>query len=196
MDIVSELEAIYGNVATTEKLKEQFYMARQEPHETVADYSLRLEQLLLHSSLRFDPETKNEMLRNRLWSGLFDRELKNASRYKFECTRSYNLFRKELRKLEQELLSGTSLNRGADERRDRRETAASNMSQVESKLLQQLEQLSSQMKTMCSRMDSMEKELQELKAERKKKTWFDQKGKKEEGSKPLNSSGPSQRGGQ
>ena len=94
-DIIAELEAIYGNVATTEKLKEQFYMAKQLPNETVADYSLRLEQLLQHSSLQVDFQTKNEMLRNRLWSGLRDRELKNAARFKFETLRGFNSLRKQ-----------------------------------------------------------------------------------------------------
>ena len=78
-------------------------MAHQQVNETVADYSLRLEQLLRHSSLHFDQETKDEMLRNRLWSGLTDKELKNAGRYKFETIRNFNLLRKELRKIELEL---------------------------------------------------------------------------------------------
>ena len=42
-DIVSELEGIYGNVSSSERLKEQFYSAQQNEHESVADYSLRLE---------------------------------------------------------------------------------------------------------------------------------------------------------
>ena len=130
-DIMSELEAIYGNVATPEKLKEQFYMAFQQDKETVADYSLRLEQLLRHSSLHFDQETKDEMLRNRLWSGLRDKELKNAARYKFETVKSFNLLRTELRKIELELgLTPEKAEKRHGKSEDRQEVT-SNMTLVE-----------------------------------------------------------------
>ena len=162
-DIMSELEAIYGNVATPEKLKEQFYMAFQQDKETVADYSLRLEQLLRHSSLHFDQQTKDEMLRNRLWSGLRDKELKNAARYKFETVRSFNLLRTELRKIELEL----GLTPEKDDKRrgksENRQEVTSNMTLVESKLLKQLETLTTQMKTMNSKMETMDKDIRDLK---------------------------------
>ena len=159
-DILAELEALYGNVSTKEKLKEQFYMATQQANETVADYSLRLEQLLHHSSLQFDSETKNEMLRNRLWSGLRDRELKNSARYKFESLRCFNTLRKELRKIEQEMESSDKGHRRKAEGREElpTEEVACNMTLVESKILKQLESLSTNVKTLNSKIDALEKE--------------------------------------
>ena len=155
-DIMAELEALYGNISSTEKLKEQFYLAHQKVNENVADYSLRLEQLLRHSSLHFDQETKNEMLRNRLWSGLRDKELRNAARYKFETVRSFNLLRKELRQIEQELTPEKTPDKGSSQE------VASNMTLVESRLMKQLESLSCQMKTMNNKMEAMDKEMREM----------------------------------
>ena len=105
LDILKELEGIYGSVASIESIKEQFYSARQESNETVAEYSLRLVQLLCRSNMPLNNETKNDMLRNRLWSGLRDGDLRNASRYKFESVLDFNQLRKELRVVEQDLLN-------------------------------------------------------------------------------------------
>ena len=43
------------------------------------------------------------MLRNRLCSGLRDKELNNCARYKFKTVRGFNLLRTEVRKTELEL---------------------------------------------------------------------------------------------
>ena len=170
-DILLEMEAIFGNVSTGETLKEQFYSARQEPHETVADFSIRLEHLLSSSNVQLTAAAKNEMLRNRLWSGLRSKELQNAVRYKFETLKSFSLLRKEIRKIEQELKVGTVLSKGADMPLTGeatslpKEVATSNMTLVESKLLQQMEVLTSQMKTLNDRMDTLEKEVKDLRKE-------------------------------
>lgn len=84
VDILTELEGVYGNVQSSERLKEQFYSESQKPGESVADYSLRLERLLSRVLGIADRAVRDEMLRNRLWSGLKDQELKNVSRYLFE----------------------------------------------------------------------------------------------------------------
>ena len=66
---MSEMQAIYGNAASSENLKEQFYSASQSDGESVVDYSLRLE-CLLSSQINISQEEKNKMLCNKLWSGL------------------------------------------------------------------------------------------------------------------------------
>lgn len=40
-DILTELEGVYGNVQSSERLNEQFYSEHQQPDESIADYSLR-----------------------------------------------------------------------------------------------------------------------------------------------------------
>lgn len=164
-DIMTELEGLYGNVATSEKLKEQFYCARQEKNETVADYSLRLEQLLCNSNMNLDYETKNEMLRNRLWSGLRDSELRNVSRFKFETVNNFNRLRKELRQIEQDL-EVTKLDTTKTIEVKEPQKATQFMTAVESKLLQQLEELTTQMRKLNTKVDNMDKEIQDLKKEK------------------------------
>lgn len=59
-DILSEVEGIYGNVSSGERLKDQFYCAQQLPSKSVADHSLKLEQPLSKSNIKFDLSPKNE----------------------------------------------------------------------------------------------------------------------------------------
>lgn len=182
-DILVELEGIYGSVSSGEKLKEKFYCAHQESNESVADYSIRLEQLLCKSNINFDRNTKNEMLCNRLWSGLRDRELRNASRYKFESVHDYGVLRRELRQMEQDIqaskhsqsscsnVASVVLVEQSEEKpgqtlkstEAKAEPACQFMSSVENKLLQQLQDLNNQMRQLNTRVGVVEKELQNLK---------------------------------
>jgi hypothetical protein len=102
-EIVREMDATYGDVASTERLKKKFYSASQREGESIVDYSLRLEHLLVDSKITLDRKTRDVMLRNRLWSGLRNQDLKNATRYKFEAKLDYRRFRRELRLVEEEM---------------------------------------------------------------------------------------------
>ena len=182
-DIIRELEGMYGNVGSSEKLLEKFYSASQLKKESVVEYSLRLEQLLRHSSILLDPVTKNEMLRSRLWSGLRNDLLKNVSRYKYETIGDFNELRRELRKIEQDLERGAASASGrlsteskiekhvrfecqekaGEENSETSEEAVSHMTSVESRLLKQMQSMSEQLKGLDRRMSSMEKEMKVLK---------------------------------
>ena len=202
-DILSELEGIYGNVSSSEKMKEKFYCSQQEPSESIADYSLRLEQLLSKSLMALGPATKNEMLCSRLWSGIYNQELRNVSRYKYESIHDYGVLRRELRQMEQDLqvnrrsvLTSPSPSvkqqvpppapvKPAEAHKlpvPPAEPASQFMSSVENKLLQQLQDLNLQMKKLDNRLGSVEKELQSLKksgGNQSRNRWGDRK--KEEG---------------
>ena len=86
------MQAIYGNAASSEKLKEQFYSASQNDGESVVDYSLRLERLL-SSHANISQEEKNEILCNKLWSGVVNicgvwhKSLKQSSHFINSLTR-------------------------------------------------------------------------------------------------------------
>ena len=181
-DVIAELEAIYGNVATSERLKEAFYCAKQGQNESVAEYSLRLERLLTNANLSLDRNTKDDMLRNRLWSGLRDNDLRNATRYKFESIFDFNVLRKEIRSIEEDFKARTSTynsvsctppqipmsqyvssSKAFDRKPVPEVSCSSNMSVVEHKIIQQLEELALQMKRMNSRVETVEKELSQLK---------------------------------
>ncbi|KAK3108318.1 hypothetical protein FSP39_005531 [Pinctada imbricata] len=108
--IVHKLEGIYGNIYPSEKLIQQFYAAKQEVGESVADYGMRLESLLQtcidRGSISFSD--RNEMLRNKLWSGLRDDSLRNASRYKYDTVSDFEALRMELRTIELDMSTASA----------------------------------------------------------------------------------------
>ena len=87
-----------------------FYAAKQETGESVANYGMRLEGLLQTCIDRGDISltARNEMLRSKLWSGLSDVNLRNASRYKFDTIRDFEALRMELRTIELDLKATAS----------------------------------------------------------------------------------------
>ncbi|XP_061190384.1 paraneoplastic antigen Ma2 homolog [Saccostrea echinata] len=100
--ILSRLDGVYGNIYPSEKLIQQFYASKQEEGETVVDFGMRLESILQRCIERkaISNDVKNEMLRTKLWSGLSDNNLRNASRYKYDTINDFETLRKELRTIE------------------------------------------------------------------------------------------------
>lgn len=103
--IVTKLDGVYGNIYPTEKLIQQFYASKQEDGESVVDYGMRLESILQRCIERkaISNDAKNEMLRTKLWSGLRDSNLRNASRYKYDIINDFETLRRELRTIELDL---------------------------------------------------------------------------------------------
>ena len=108
--IVHKLEGVYGNTYPSEQLIQTFYAAKQETGESVANYGMRLEGLLQTCIDRGDISltARNEMLRSKLWSGLSDVNLRNASRYKFDTIHDFEALRMELRTIELDLKATAS----------------------------------------------------------------------------------------
>ena len=108
--ILQKLEGIYGNIYPSEKLLQQFYEAKQQDGETVADYGMRLENLIQTCIDRntINSASRNEMLRTKLWSGLSDIGLRNASRYKYDTITDFETLRRELRTIELDLKTSAS----------------------------------------------------------------------------------------
>ena len=186
-EIIEELEGIYGNVSSSEKVKEQFYSTQQREGETLADYSIRLEQLLTRTNLQLSRSQRDEMLCGRLWSGLRNQELKNMSRYKYEAIRDFNALRREIRQIDADMSSMSS--KGAPVAPaippspaetfppENTESASQLLTIVENKLLKQLQELTGQMKTLGKRVESMEKEFRDFKkgAKSDNKSYYGQK---------------------
>ena len=106
-DILNKLEGIYGIVSSRQILLQQFYLEAQHDHESVADYSVRIENLLRRATVSntLVDSVKHEMLCSKLWNGLKDPLLKNSSRYKFETVKDFNILRRDIRAIEQDLLT-------------------------------------------------------------------------------------------
>ncbi|XP_053407540.1 uncharacterized protein LOC128559552 [Mercenaria mercenaria] len=177
-EIMREMDATYGNVATPERLKEQFYSATQREGESIVDYSLRLEHLLCNSQIDLDRTMREDMLRNRLWSGLRDQELKNATRYKYESVQDYTRLRRELRQVEEDIKTGqvdrsvssksriTFGEKDSDVGKAKEPDARQCSTAFESKLLKQLQDLTTEMKGLNTRVSNIEKDLEEAKKNR------------------------------
>ena len=100
--MIWKLEGVYGNIYPSEQLIQQFYAAKQEPKESVAEYGMRLEGLLQTCIDLGDISNgvRNDMLRSKLWSGLRDASLRNASRFKYDAITDFETLRMELRTIE------------------------------------------------------------------------------------------------
>lgn len=91
-DIMLKLEKVYGTVDSGTTLLQQFYNCRQEETESIGAYGCRLEDVLNRAIVRGAVARKqsDEMLRSKLWSGLNDERVRNATRYKLEQIHSFD----------------------------------------------------------------------------------------------------------
>lgn len=105
LQVIDKLEGVYGNVFSSEALLQQFYSECQQPKQSVAEYGMRLENLIQSAVEKghISVHAKNEMLRSKFWSGLRDPLLKNASRYKYDTISDFDQLRKEIRAIELDL---------------------------------------------------------------------------------------------
>jgi hypothetical protein len=104
-DILHKLETVYGIVESGMTLLQQFYNAHQEVQESVAEYGCRLEDILGKAVRRgaVSKQQVGEMLRNKLWTGLRDERMRNATRYKYETVKDVDMLMAELRAVEHEM---------------------------------------------------------------------------------------------
>ena len=102
--IIEKLEGVYGIVETGSTLLQRFYNSKQEPDETIASYSCRIEEIVNRAIDRgvVSRSQVDEMLRTKLWTGLKDDRVRNAIRFKLDQVTNFDRLRAELRSLEQE----------------------------------------------------------------------------------------------
>ncbi len=108
-DIITKLQGVFGLVETSETLLTDFYAARQRDDESVVSWGCRLEDLLDRAKQQgvVSQDSMNDMLRTKFWGGL-TRKLKDASRYKFDTIRDFDVLRVELRTIEQDYKEETT----------------------------------------------------------------------------------------
>ena len=77
---------VYDIVSSRQILSKQFYLEAQLDHESVADYSVRIENLLRSATVSntLVDSVKHGMLCSKLWNGLRDPSLKNSFFYKLK----------------------------------------------------------------------------------------------------------------
>ena len=100
--MLEKLDGVYGNAFDHEALMENFYKQRQEDGESLSDYGMRLESLIQvpYERKKISTEARNEMLCSKFFSGLRDPMLQNASRFKYDTVKDFDMLRKEVRSIE------------------------------------------------------------------------------------------------
>jgi hypothetical protein len=105
-EVIHKLDGLYGKVMSEGASLTLFYATEQKEGEDVTAWSCRLEDLIQPAEEKglIDKRTKDEMLRSKLWNGLKDDRLKQATRYKFDTQKNYDELVIAIRAVEQELL--------------------------------------------------------------------------------------------
>ena len=168
-DILNKLEGIYGICSSKEVLLQQFYLVSQFEHESIADYSVRIENLLHRATLGrpIDASVQNEMLCAKLWNGLKDPLLKNSCRFMFETEKNFSRLMKYIRSVEQDLsasaaakqLSSASNSTDAKASKDAK-TAAQSLHATD-KSSQKFDNIYNQMKQFREKFKDLEKKFAE-----------------------------------
>lgn len=157
-DILHKLDGFYGQVATEGTLLTLFYAAKQKEDEDVTSWSCRLEDLIQRVQERglIDRRTMAEMLRSKLWTGLSDERLRQATRHRFDSIKDYDELVVAIRSVEQEY-RGQSGEKKTQEKKAKSQVIQKS-AETEDKTLQML-------KNLGDRLEKIEKDVQQLKQE-------------------------------
>ena len=98
-EMLDKLTSVFGNVASAQSIMQEFYTAVQQPQESTAMWSLRLEEIAQRLSEKspMTAEQKNEMLRERFWRSLYDTDLQNATQVYYHQITSFEELRSKVR---------------------------------------------------------------------------------------------------
>ena len=104
-EIIAKLENVYGNVACGQAILQEFYTAEQSSDESVADWALRLEELMKRAVDKGHTKEgeKDKMISTKFWRGLFNQDLKNATKMFYEAEKGFDSLLLKVRSEEYEL---------------------------------------------------------------------------------------------
>ena len=167
-DILNKLESIYGICSSKEVLLQQFYLVSQFEHKSIADYSVRIENLLHRATLGrpIDASVQNEMLCAKLWNGLKDPLLKNSCCFMFETEKNSSRLMKYIRSVEQDLSASaaakqlSSASNSTDSKASNALTASQSL-QATDKSSQKFDNIYNQMKQFREKFKDIEKKFAE-----------------------------------
>ena len=155
-DILDNFNSTYGMVETPESILKKFFACKQAPDESVLNYCVRLEDIHAKAIEMKALDKVDGMLKRVFYRGLTP-QLKHLSAFKFETITDYLSFKKEVRQIENELDDDKSR-----ETSDELKTKCHSISKKEdkkekSKTEQQLNDLTSLIEKLNTRMESLEK---------------------------------------
>jgi len=167
-ELIRKFDGLYGTVATEASLLTLFYASQQEESEDVATWSLRLEDIIqkVVSKGLISQGTTNEMLRSKLWTGLADDRLKQATRYKYDTIKNYDDLVVELRRVEQEMssihLKGKKSEKKITSQMIQKKTGVDERTSAQ----EERTKVAPDWKKLEEKLDRIEKDVSELKADR------------------------------
>lgn len=166
LEIIKKIENVFGNVASGEAVLQEFYTAEQSPEESVADWGLRLEDILQKAIEKghVSENSKNEMLRSKFWRSLYSQDLKNATKIYHETIKEFEELRKKVRAEEYEMKTGSSKVQA-----DVRQRQGKQVAQHQPVIKEQDEQINL-LKSLMEKMTVMEKDIQQMK-QRSRRRW-------------------------
>ena len=150
--IISRLENVYGNVACGQAVVQEFYTAEQSAEENVAEWAVRLEEILKRAvdKGQVKEDSRDEILRSKFWRGLYSQDLKNATKIYYESEKCFEKLLFKVRSEEYEL------NKPKADDKKKNTGAKAQHHPMQGLPEKQMEIL----KTLCDRMDAMEKSVQ------------------------------------
>lgn len=104
-DILSKLDALFGDISTHGMLMQEFFNSKQKQGESVTNFGCRLESLLQTAinNGSMNRASKNDLLRHKFWTSLHSDKLKSQTRHKYDSITSFNELLREIRTVEKEL---------------------------------------------------------------------------------------------
>ncbi|XP_021347673.1 uncharacterized protein LOC110460701 [Mizuhopecten yessoensis] len=104
-EILTKLDALFGDIATHGMIMQEFFNSKQKPDEPATNFGCRLEQVLQiaieNGSL--PKSAKNDLLRHKFWTSLHSDKLKSQTRHKYDTLTDYDSLLREIRTVESEL---------------------------------------------------------------------------------------------
>ena len=148
-DIISILETVNGNVACGQAVMQEFYTAEQSAEENVAEWAVRLEEILKRAvdKVQVKEDSRDEILRSKFWRRLYSQDLKNATKIYYESEKCFEKLLFKVRSEEYEL------NKPKADDKKKNTGAKAQHHPMQGLPEKQMEIL----KKLCDRMDAMEK---------------------------------------
>ncbi|KAH3889436.1 hypothetical protein DPMN_013490 [Dreissena polymorpha] len=103
--IFQKLDVNFAEPARKGITMKEFFNASQKLEETVTSFGCRLEAILEQAfeGGHLPRSAKNELMCERLWSGLHSEALKSSTRHKLDSSQQYDQLLKDIRQVEKEL---------------------------------------------------------------------------------------------
>ena len=106
-DVLSRFDLYFGNVLSVDCLTENFHSSKQKPDETAVTWSCRLQRMLDLINKK-DPMTRityDRLHRSKFWNGLAIKDVKEATRHRFENGEDFDEIFAAVRALESQNLA-------------------------------------------------------------------------------------------